>query len=327
MSWNQCVRVTAFMSVMWVGASIGSAAITIPTVPVGDAGNSADITGFGSVAHPYNIATYEVTAGQYTAFLNAVARTDTHNLYNTSMASISVGSGIARALSGGTYTYSVLPEFENRPVNYISFWDAARFANWLHNGQPTGSQDHTTTEDGAYSLTPEGIASNTVGRNAGAQWAIPSEDEWYKAAFSMGGGTDAGYWLYPTGSNTTPGSSLVDSAGNNANYYTGAPTYPIDSPFYTTLGGEFQNSASPYGTFDQGGNLWEWNDSILLGTDRGIRGGSFDCDETFMRATNRRRTLPTNENGDFGFRVVQIPAPSSVALLTLAGLFASRRRR
>ena len=37
----------------------------------------------GSVGYNYNIGKYEVTAGQYTEFLNAVARTDTYGLYNT----------------------------------------------------------------------------------------------------------------------------------------------------------------------------------------------------------------------------------------------------
>ena len=31
-------------------------------------------------------------------------------------------------------------DWANRPVNYVNFWDAARFANWLHNGQPVGPQ-------------------------------------------------------------------------------------------------------------------------------------------------------------------------------------------
>ncbi len=308
-------------------ASLASAAITIPTVTVGHPGNVADSTNLGSVPYAYNMATHEVTAGQYTAFLNAVARTDTHNLYNTNMSSTTYGSGITRSQTSGNYTYSVHSDFENRPVNFVSFWDAARFANWLQNGQPIGEQNAGTTEDGTYTLTPDGIASNAVTRNTGAQWVIPSESEWYKAAYYMGGGVSSGYWLYPTSSNTTPGSNLLDAAGNNANYYSGSPQFPIDTPFYTTLVGQFQNSASPYGTFDQGGNLWEWNDSILAGTDRGIRGGSYDCDDTFMLATNRRRTVPTNENGDFGFRVSQIPAPSTVALLAIAGIISTRRRR
>ena len=149
--------------------------------------------------------------------------------------------------------------FVNRPVNYVSFWDACRFANWLNNGQG-GPGTH---RDGAYTLTTGGMTNNTITRNTGATWAVTSEDEWYKAAYYKGGSTNAGYWLYPTSSNTAPGQDMADVSGNNANYYTDPYVYPIDPACYTTVAGEFQNSDSPYGTFDQGGNVWEWNEAIM----------------------------------------------------------------
>jgi len=90
--------------------------------------------------------------------------------------------------------------YENRPVVFVSFLDAMRFANWLGNGQGRGN-----TETGAYTLTLGGLAP----RNAGATVWIPSENEWYKAAYhqpaAQGGDAD-NYWLYPTGSNATPNS-------------------------------------------------------------------------------------------------------------------------
>ncbi len=116
-------------------------AVTIEMVPVGNPGNAADtrynIISVGSVAKAYQIGKYEVTAGQYTDFLNAVADADPNGLYSTSM-SIGFGANILRTGSSPTYSYSVAADWANRPVNYVSFWDAARFANWLHNGQPTG---------------------------------------------------------------------------------------------------------------------------------------------------------------------------------------------
>ena len=152
-------------------------------------------------------------------------------------------------------------DFANRPVNYVSFWDSCRFANWLSNGQGNGD-----TETGAYTLTATTASmADTIQRNAGWTWAVTSEDEWYKAAYYKGGGTNAGYWLYPTSSNTAPGQDMADASGNNANYYTDPDAYPIDSGKYTTVVGEFQNSDSPYGTFDQGGNVWEWNEAIIGG--------------------------------------------------------------
>jgi len=293
------------------------AQVTIPTLLVGDPGNASDTTSFGRVDYLYNIATYEVTAGQYAAFLNAVARTDFNGLYNPSQASSNpLGSGLIRSGFSGNFTYSVHPNFANRPVTFVSFWDATRFANWMHNGQPIGLQNNSTTEDGAYTLTISGIANNTVTRNPDWQWALTSEDEWYKAAYYKGGNTNAGYWAYPTRSNQLPGRDLNDPTGNNANYFDSLFPGPIQSPFFATLGGEFQNSASPYGTFDQGGNVWEWNEAIIIffgSSFRGQLGGSFDFIHTALRADTRSFISPSEESQSYGFRVVQAQSQPCIA--------------
>ena len=58
-------------------ASAYAAPITIDTVPVGNPGNANDpIFSLGAVSYSYRISTYEVTVGQYVAFLNAVARSE-----------------------------------------------------------------------------------------------------------------------------------------------------------------------------------------------------------------------------------------------------------
>ncbi len=181
----------------------------------------ADTTGYGSVGYNYNIGKYEVTAGQYTEFLNAVAVTDTYGLYNTYMDTVndSYGCKIKRSGASGSYTYSVASDWANRPVNYVSWGDSARFANWLHNGQPTGVQGLATTEDGAYYLNGATTDAQlmAVNREADWRWAITSENEWYKAAYYKGGSTSAGYWDYPTSSDTAPGNDMADAFGNNAN--------------------------------------------------------------------------------------------------------------
>jgi hypothetical protein len=101
-------------------------AITIPTVSVGDLGNPSDpATGYGGVSNAYNIAKYEVTVDQYTAFLNAVASTDTYHLYNPSMASDANSAGISRIGASGSYTYSVIGS-PDHPVTYVGWGDAAR---------------------------------------------------------------------------------------------------------------------------------------------------------------------------------------------------------
>jgi formylglycine-generating enzyme len=311
-------------------AVVAQANITIDTVTVGDAGNAADTTGYGSVAYSYNVGKYEVTAGQYTAFLNAKAATDTHGLYNEFMSWTDEGSGITRNGTSGTYSYVVDAAFVNRPVNYVSYWDSCRFVNWLSNGQGNGD-----TETGTYTIPNgyDGTDGRAIQRKANWSWAVTSEDEWYKAAYYMGGNTNAGYWLYPTRSNRRPPSNnMADPSGNNANYRTGYGSYPIDSGKYTTVVGEFQNSASAYGTFDQGGNVWEWDEAIVYQDAdyayRGVRGGSFDDTYTAIWAPNRADYNPGNEGLNLGFRVSYVPEPSSIIALLggLTGLIRLRRR-
>lgn len=328
----------ALSGVLGAAAPRAHAVITIPTVFVGDAGNvgGPGFGSFGAVSYSYRVGTYEVTAGQYAAFLNAVARTDDNNLYNPSMADIgaAVGCGISRSGSSGSYTYTVHPDFVNRPVNYVSFWDATRFANWMHNGQPTGLQSASTTEDGAYTLTTVGIAANTITRNANWEWAVASNHEWHKAAYYRGGGTNAGYWTYATQSNTQPGRDPNDVSGNNANWRP-VPLLPgqplqILPPYFTTPVGLFQNSESAYGTYDQGGNVAEWTDTTLSTVStltRLVRGGAFFNDAGSMRANVLGNNFPTDEAAGIGFRMTQIPAPSAAVLLGMGALTLTRRRR
>lgn len=328
--------------------STPASAVTMLTMPIGNLGNAPDsgvvayngmvpwdtTTHLGAVNYAFSIGLYEVTAGQYTDFLNAVAATDTHSLYATQMANPAF-SGITRSGGNGNYSYAVNPANANRPVQFISYWDATRFANWMHNGQPVGAQVAGITETGSYTLTPAGIAGNTVTRNAGATWVLPSEDEWYKAAYyNPGTGT---YWTHPTQSNAQPGNNLLDPLGNNANL-AGLGPYPapIDGIHFTTAGGQFQNSAGPYGTYDFAGNVYEWNEGLttispisgLVG--RGLRGGSFGDDAT--SSSDRSLFLgvsPSYSSAVSGFRValVPVPEPSTLSLLAVGALVLGWRWR
>jgi len=308
------------------------------TVTVGDPGNTGENSGesepggygpdriCGAVDYEYNIGKYEVTAGQYTEFLNAVAATDTYQLYNTNMMVEGEDTCmIERTGSPGSYTYGVACDWANRPVVFVSWGDAARFANWMHNDQPTGAQDPTTTEDGSYNL--DGAMSDAallaVVRKPDATWVIPTEDEWYKAAY-YDGGTGV-YYDYPTSSDSVPG--YVNNSGNLSgtgtafteggtdpgNYATyDFDGYPngIGSPYYRTAVGEWENSDSPYGTFDQGGNVSEWNEAILYeGTSspyRGLRGGTYLNDHNFMLAAHRFSYFPAHEDHYIGFRLAEV---------------------
>ena len=169
--------------------SLPASAITVDMVAVGNPGNGCDSQSqgcFGAVTYHYQIGKHEITNAQYAAFLNAVAATDTNGLYNTDMGS----SQITRTGSPGSYSYTAVAGNGNQPITSFSFYDALRFANWLHNGQPTGAQNASTTEDGAYTFT----GPTTVGaRKAGALFALANENEWYKAAYYNG----SAYFDYP----------------------------------------------------------------------------------------------------------------------------------
>jgi hypothetical protein len=212
------------------------------------------------------------------------------------MGSSSFG-GITRSGSSGSFTYNAKPGREDMPVNFVSFYDALRFANWLHNGQGTGD-----TESGAYTLlggAPEPSNGTTVTRNTGATIFLPSEDEWYKAAYHNGVGLAAtDYFDYPAGSDTQTTCSTPTATPNRANCFFAVANF--------TEVGSYTGSASPYGTFDQGGNVDEWNEAAISnGLNRGFRGGNSNNIVDLLAASRRRNTFPLAE-GFFGFRVASI---------------------
>jgi formylglycine-generating enzyme required for sulfatase activity len=314
-------------------------AVTIDMVTVGDPGNANDTIGdgYGAVADSFQIGKYEVTIGQYTDFLNAVAASDPYSLYNTNMASNLNIAGISRAGSSGGYSYSVINNgglSGNRPITYVSWFDAARFANWMQNGQGSGS-----TETGAYTLVGGQTSGTAPAKNSGATFYIPTENEWYKAAFYKGGSSNAGYWDYATQSDSAPGNT-IGSGANQANYYAGDYAVTQSASYsgtqnYLTDVGAFTGSGSAYGTFNQSGNVSEWNDLTgAAGSSRGLRGGSWGNEAFALSSSDGYAIDPSSESLIIGFRLaspVAVPEPSTwvmgLAGIACAGWGTYRRRR
>jgi sulfatase modifying factor 1 len=271
-----------------LSSSSAAQAVTLDLVNIGNVDNAADVTGFGAVGKSYRIGKYEVTNSQYAEFLNAVAAVDSSSLYLSQMTTDPRG-GILREGVAGNYAYQAKPNFAEKPVTFALFTSALRFANWMHNGQPVGLRDETTTEDGAYTLTSLTSAEQKrPRRNPGAKWFLPNEDEWYKAAYhqplNQGGDADH-YWLYATRSNDLPTEASSNATGqvlnpvpNVANYGEGADWNGVNGNV-TDIGGAGLANASFYGTFDQTGNVSEW---IEGGNENAIdelnvfRGGNWD---------------------------------------------------
>lgn len=321
-------------------ACVTTHAVIIDMVTVGDPGNADDQDygsgTFGGVSYTYKIGVTEVSNDQYAEFLNAVATLgDLNGLYNDNMNSDPRG-GISRTGSGtgvDPYVYATKTDMGNKPVNYVSFFDAMRFVNWLENGQGAGS-----TESGVYTI---GMGLDET-RNPSASFWLPSHDEWYKAAFyhpEADGGPSDSYWLYPTRSDSTPTEATasatgdISNPGSNVANYNFAADWNSQDGNVTTVGSAGASSASYYGTYDQGGNVHEWNET-LFGSQRGNRGGTWFSPDSQLRASNFGSAQPIVEDFSIGFRVAglfselsAVPEPSTVFLLLSGGLLCWRWAR
>jgi formylglycine-generating enzyme required for sulfatase activity len=281
----------------WVSIAADDAACDVP--PQGC---------FGAVSQPYRISRYEVTCTEYAAFLQDVPDVgDPHALFDPRMSDTETEVGcISRGGSDGAYVYDAIAGRGDRPANYVSWEGAARYVNWLETG---------STESGVYDMSdpaPE--------RTPGASFFLPSEDEWYRAAYYHPGSQS--YSDYPVlGTMTCSHPSDVITAGNCF--------FPV-SPFEPFDVGSYPNAKSDTGTLDQGGNVWEWVDTPYP-DGRIIRGGSFQHDISRPKRNFQHVPLDADfRSGKTGLRVAPEPGADpmlALGALTIAGLSASRRRR
>jgi formylglycine-generating enzyme required for sulfatase activity len=215
----------------------------------------------------------------------------------------------------------------NRPATGITWYEAAKFVNWLNTS--TGSTAaYKFDGNGNFQLWSAGDAgydANNLFRNSLAQYWLPSRDEWYKAAYGKSDGT----WSnYATGSNTVPtatgGGTLLGTTVYGQSFASG----PAD---IDNAGG-----LSAFGTMAQGGNVFEWTESAADGVNssesenRGKQGGAYYTGGGDLPAQSFRFGVDS-PSSDFiiGLRVATVPEPSAFSLLMIgcAGLVAFRRRR
>jgi formylglycine-generating enzyme required for sulfatase activity len=319
----------------------GAHAAAIETVTVGNPGNAGEVQSqgtFGAVPYNFRIGKFEVTNAQYTEFLNGVDSTgaNTLALYNSSMSSDAHGGINFNGGAANGAKYEIKSGRDNNPVVFVSWYDSIRFAKWMHNGMGGGD-----TENGAYTLEggmPTPFNGDSIARNPGAKWWLPSEDEWYKAAYNKNDGVTGNYWDYPTSTDAVPyrdqppGTGAPDPSNtanfpkndNVANDYDDGFAVACSTLFnnaqnYLTDVGAYTVAQSPYGTFDQGGNVWEWNESLIR-FGRGLRGGSWGSDG--LRASVRDfGDDPSSGGFAVGFRVASIPEPTLGVLFAIAGLW------
>lgn len=293
----------------------------IPFVTISNAGNAADpATGgvYGAVSYDYAISKYDITIQQYVDFLNDVATQPgsaaVAALYDTDMGKptrvieqtiIRTGSGTA----ADPYAYSVSPDASpNDPVVFVNWNQAARFVNYLHNGATAGA----STETGAYDFTT-GLA--TPPRSPDAKFWIPTENEWYKAAYYDP--AKAGYDKWATQSATLPMKDNPAGGTNSVNYQGVQPEGNKLTPV-----GAYTYTDSAYGTFDQAGLVWQWTDTSIgnpeVGINKVVRGGSWSYGIAAIDSGTRRDypTGDTQEMGayrddDTGFRIATVASSAA----------------
>ena len=274
----------------------------------------------GRVDYVFEMARHAVTNRDYATFLNAVAsRNDPFGLFHKDMETGVLG-GIVRTSRSGAWFYEAKPGWEEKPVVYIDYFSAARYANWLHFGSPvSGMSELGTTEGndkmGAYNtrrfaayLAGDRRGLRQIGRrNPGARYWIPGNDEWYKAAYydPVKPGSHK-YWEFPTRSSCLPG--LQDNDDGHAANYQRADSLAVGPPYYLADVQAYAASASFYGTVQQGGNVWEWLEDFRYTRDGilcGLRGGSFGYTETGLHAGNEDLVSLGTRSYVFGLRMAR----------------------
>jgi formylglycine-generating enzyme required for sulfatase activity len=300
--------------------------VTIDYTTIGNPGNAPNTNGWGSVSAHYRLATYETANAQYVEFLNRIdsSGTNPNGIYSAQMGGDALGgitfnsgasSGSKYSVKAGTNPNNV--PYGNAPVVFATWFSAARFVNWLSNGQ---SASTASMENGTYALnnqTSGAIPPRNQG--SGVQIALPSRDEWYKAAYYE---PVSAHYLTLRGTNTITQTTLMYAANFGG---TATPTFgPIAV-------GSYAFSTTPYGLHDMLGNVIEFTETpgtIDFDTGRPqVFSGSWATPVAEIGLWNVN-SLPifrgaTTSTGEIGFRVAEVQAVPEPAGLLLGGVGAA----
>ena len=286
----------------------GSNSFEISFVQISQTNNATDPTTgnrYGAVPYEYRTSIYEITQAAITK---------------------ATASGLV-GVTAGAWTN------QNQPAGLLSWFEAAAFVNFLNTNSGKTAAYNLAWSGTAWSMTLQSSSNAwTAGgtnlyRNKNAYYFLPSENEWYKAAYYNPAGSN--YFLYPTASSSVP-TAVTNGTTTNTAVFTGNTVSPTQPAAVTTAG-----ALSAYGTMGQGGNLREWTESATDGlynnanANRAMRGGSYNLAADALPSTFRDTFNPFIDNSSFGFRVASVPEPSTYALLLLGAgaMYLWKRRR
>lgn len=279
----------------------GANTFTIEFVTIGNPGNGDDAgAGGGKYSAPDGGVPYAYRMGKYEISQNV----------------------ITKATAGGLVGVVAGAHTGNKPAGSMSWFEAAAFVNFLNTSTGHQAAYDLTFSGGAWSMTLWSsevawqLGGENLYRHKDAYYFLPSDDEWYKAAFHKNDGVTANYWDYATGRNTIPTAVLQGTGAGTAVY--NWQSKPAD----VNLAG----GLSAYGTMGQAGNAWEWAESAFDGINdsssewRATRGGYWGDFENNLRPYIRDGNIPGGGGGYLGFRVASVvPAPTVAGIRNADG--------